>query len=134
MGSSRPPTHTLPELEELLPAAIRNPPLPTDQSLLPSKPIKWPSNLTLPVSSPPDAELNSITVSSPSDTEPLTDKTSSSARTPGDQAGEMPVTLESEPPTTSAVSSTLPPTHPHEMLEGCIIPNQHPIKLTILKI
>merc|ERR1712127_1021147 len=41
-SSSRPPTHTLPELEELLPAAIRNPPV-----LVPS-PLSTMSNKDLP--------------------------------------------------------------------------------------
>merc|ERR1712021_242930 len=63
-------------------------PSPKDQSPLPSKPIKWPSKDTPVVSSPQDVDPNSTTVSSLSDTEPRTDKTSSSSRTPGEQAGE----------------------------------------------
>merc|ERR1712166_1586215 len=133
-SSSKPTTHTPPEPEEFLHALTTNPrvsvpsllslmspedpppkcrpPFPaTDQSPLPSKPIKWLSNLTPAVSSPPDVDKTSITVSSPSDTEPLTDLNSSSSRTPGVHHGEMPVTLELDPPPTHAVSSMLLPTH-----------------------
>merc|ERR1712195_365240 len=102
------------------PPLKREPPSEMDQSPLPSKPIKWLSNLTLPVSSPPDAEPNSITVSSPSDTVPSVDKISSSSRTPGDHHGVTKVTSESEPPT-NVVSSTLLPTHPHEWYEVLFI-------------
>merc|ERR1712195_149608 len=92
------------------------PPLTDNQCLLPSKPIKWPSNHTPVVSSLPDVDNNSITVSSPSDTEPLTEATSSSSRTPGVLHGVITVTLESEPPTTPAVSSMLLPTQKLELL------------------
>merc|ERR1719420_2738767 len=79
-------------------------PLPSDQSLLPLKPIKLPSKDTLEVSSPLDVELHSTTVSSPSDTEPSLEKTTSSSRTPGELHGEMKDTSRSVL-TTSAVSS-----------------------------
>merc|ERR1711990_1017804 len=91
-SSSSQAIHTLPELEELPPANTANPevlvpfpdtemslsdpnpnsrpPLLNNQSLLPSKPIKWPSKPTPPVSSHLDAEPDLTTVSSLSDTEP----------------------------------------------------------------
>merc|ERR1711990_363273 len=91
-SSSSLTTYTPPDTERLPPANTTNPrvlvplpdtemlpkdpnpnsrlPLPNNQSLLPSKPIKWPSKLTLPVSSHLDAEPDLTTVSSPSDMEP----------------------------------------------------------------
>jgi hypothetical protein len=136
-------THTLQEQEELLNAITNHPKvlvpslvtkmsllvlppnsrllLLNNQSLLPSKPIKWLSNHIPVESSLLDVVPDSTTVSSPSDTEPLTDKSTLSSKTPGDQAGEMKVTLESVFPTTLAVSSTLLLTQVHEMHEACII-------------
>merc|ERR1712100_531360 len=64
--------------------------LPRDQFPLPSRPTRLFSNPIPPVLLPhPLAELNSTTVSSPSDTEPKVDKTTSSSRTLGDQPGEI---------------------------------------------
>merc|ERR1719265_969942 len=83
---------------------------PRHQSLLPSRPIRAPSNSTTPVSSPRAAVTDSTTVSSLSDTEPITDKSTSSSRTPGDPHGETRATSRSPP--TSAVSPTSHPSHP----------------------
>merc|ERR1711998_200141 len=75
------------------------------------EPIKWPSKLTPVVLSPPDVEPNLTTVSSPSDTEPWTELSTLSSRTPGVHLGVMRDTSESPLTTTLAVSSTLLPTH-----------------------
>jgi hypothetical protein len=145
--SSKKLIHTLPEMELANPSnLISLEPSPTTlmfntlklnselpstnhQSLLPSKPINTFSKLINPVSSPQDVEPTSITVSSLLDMEPSTDPTSSSSKTPGELDGEMKVTLESDLPTTSAVSSTLPHTHKLEHLLGfCLTFNNNPIQ------
>merc|ERR1711935_944418 len=107
----------------MLPTPPPNLRLPSTRapSLLPSKPTKWPYKLTDQVSSPPDVEPSSITVSSPLVTEPSTAKTTSSSRTPGVQDGETKVTSESDK-TTSAVSSSLPHTHTNEHFQEYIDP------------
>merc|ERR1719396_274085 len=86
-----------------------------DQSPLPSRPTNSPSRLTTLVSSPTDAETTSTTVSSPSDTVPRTDLSTSSSRTLGVPHGELLDTSRS--PQTSAVSPTRPPTQPSERNE-----------------
>merc|ERR1712032_1450870 len=90
-------------------------PLPRDQSLLPLRLTNSHSRATLAVSSPPDAEPNSTTVSSPLDTVPLTVPITSSSRTLGEPHGETRDTLES--PQTSAVSPSSHHTPPAERFE-----------------
>merc|ERR1712086_487457 len=86
-------TEMLPNLRQLL--CLAQPPLP-------SRPTKPPSNSTRLVSLPQlHVEQHSTT---PSDTVPRTDKTTSLSRTPGAQPGEIRDTSSSEP-TTLAVSS-----------------------------
>merc|ERR1712222_70916 len=90
-------------------------PLPRDQSLLPLRLTNSHSRATLAVSSPPDAEPNSTTVSLPLDTVPLTVPITSSSRTLGEPHGETRDTLES--PQTSAVSPSSHHTPPAERFE-----------------
>merc|ERR1711988_1879068 len=63
-------------------------PFKTHQSPLLLRLTNSPSRDTLVVSSPADADRNSTTVSSPSDTVLMVAKTTSSSRTPGDHPGE----------------------------------------------
>merc|ERR1712178_91652 len=84
-------------------------PSKTDQSPSPSRPTNWPSKDTPVVLSPVDAVPNSTTVSSLSDTEKRTERSTSSSRTPGVPPGEMLDTSRSEP-RTFAVSSCKPHT------------------------
>merc|ERR1711998_50236 len=88
--------------------------LPTDQFLLPLRLTRLSSNPTPPVLLPHLlAELNLITVSSPSDTEPKVELTTSLSRTPGVPHGEIKDTSRSVL-TTSAVSS---PNHLSQLSE-----------------
>merc|ERR1712070_229194 len=89
------------------------PPSPRPQSPSPSRPTKPLSNSTLVVSSPPDAVANSTTVSSPSDTEPRTEPTTSSSRTPGAPHGVLTVMLRWPHP--NAESPLLPLTQPSDL-------------------
>merc|ERR1712070_1273461 len=96
------PTHTPVKMEAALTSnplvlvklldSPMSPHLPPN-SRPPSRPTKPLSNSTLVVSSPPDAVANSTTVSSPSDTEPRTEPTTSSSRTPGAPHGVLTVML-----------------------------------------
>merc|ERR1712153_6391 len=91
------------------------PPSLRDPSPSPSRPTNPPSRCTSLVSSPDLlAEPNSITVSSPSDTEPRTVPLTTSSRTLGAPPGEMPDTSRSElsPVLVSAVSRSTPSSPP----------------------
>merc|ERR1711990_1085524 len=88
-------------------------PSPKPQSPSPSRPTNLPSNSTAVVSSPPDAEANSTTVSSPSYTEPRTDKSTSSSRTPGAPHGVLTVMSRWLHP--NAESPLLPLTQPSDL-------------------
>merc|ERR1712031_105833 len=83
----RDPAHTLPDRPPVSrppPTSMSLPtasprlrlPLPSNQSLLPSRPTRWSSSSTPPVSlTTPDAEPTSTTLSLLLDTEPKVDKT-----------------------------------------------------------
>merc|ERR1739838_17826 len=96
------------------------------QSPLPSRPIKLPSNTTPRESSLRDVDNNSTTVSSPSDTEPSTEPTSYSSRTPGVTHGEIRDTLES--PLTRPTNAVSSPTH-HTQLSEILACTSYPIDL-----
>merc|ERR1712151_184002 len=94
------------------------PPLRLAQHLSLSRLTRWPSRCTRMVfSTPPNAEPNSTTVSSPSATEPRMAKTTTSLRTPGAPPGVTRDTSRSpttEMVTVSAVSSSAPSAQPCE--------------------